>query len=190
MPSVKDGPYSSNFRPLPIKGNNTFSSLSEAVISKEMKEALEHAPSEYCVSWGIPFQIDKVVLIKEKEAPFSIKLIPLKTEWLVFMHTSDTSPLEIDTNKLSISSLRGKGRLGEHAANYIIVYDDDTEEKVEIKCRHQVGMFQREWGDNSVQSVAHCKPFPLRAHHEQTASGWGISQTRVKPGDNGKWIVY
>lgn len=188
MPSVKDGPYSSNFRPLPIKGNNTFSSLSKAVISKEMKETLEHAPSEYCVSWGIPFQIDKVVLIKEKEASFSIKLNSLRTEWLVFMHTSDIRPLEIDTKKLSISSLRGKGRLGEHAANYIIVYDDDTEEKVEIKCRHQIAMFQREWGDNSVQAVAHCKPFPLRAHHEQTASGWGISQTRVKPGDNGKWI--
>jgi len=188
MPRVKDGPYSSNFRPVTIKGNNTFSSLSKAPISKEMKEALEHAPGKSCVSWGIPFQIDKVALIEEKGHPFSITLDPLKTEWLVFMHTSDTRSLEIDTNKLSIPSLRGKGRLGEHAANYIIVYDDDTKEKVEIKRRHQVGMFQREWGENCLQSVAHSKPSPLRAHHEQTASIWGISQTRAKSGDSGKWV--
>jgi hypothetical protein len=188
MPSVKDGPCSLNFRPVPIKGNNTLSSLSKTVISKEMKEALEHAPRKSCVSWGIPFQIDKVVLIEEKGPPFSIKLAPLKTEWLVFMHTSDIRPLEIDTKKLSIPSLRGQGRLGEHAANYIIVYDDGTKEKVEIKLRHQIGMFQREWGDNSIQAVTHSKPFPYRANHEQTASDWGMSQTRVKPGDNGKWI--
>jgi hypothetical protein len=188
MPSVKDGPCSLNFKPVPIKGNNTLSSLSKTVISKEMKEALEHAPGKSCVSWGIPFQIDKVVLVEEKGPPFSITLDPLKTEWLVFMHTSDIRPMEIDTRKLSISSLRGKGRLGEHAANYIIVYDDGTKEKVEIKRRHQVGMFQREWGDNSIQAVTHSKPFPYRAHHEQTASDWGGSQTRVKPGDNGKWI--
>jgi len=187
MPSVKDGPCSLNFRTLSIKGNNTLSNLSKAPISKEMKEALEHAPGKSCVSWGIPFQIDKVVLIEEKGSPFSITLDPLRTEWLVFMHTSDIRPLEIDTKKLSIPSLRGEGRLGEHAVNYIIVYDDDTEEKVEIKRRHQIAMFQREWGDNSVQSVPHCKPFPLRAHHEQTASSWGISQTRARSGDCGKW---
>lgn len=80
MLSGKDGPCSSNFGPLPIKGNSTFSNLSKAAISEEMKEALEHAPREFCVSWGIPFQIDKVVLIKEKEALFSIKLDSLRTE--------------------------------------------------------------------------------------------------------------
>lgn len=188
MSSVKDDPYSSNFRPVRIKGNNTFSNLSKASISREMKEALEHALRKSCVSWGIPFQIDRVVLIGEKGPPFSIALNPLRTEWLVFMHTSDIRPLEIDTSKLSIPSLRGKGQLGEHAANYTIVYDDGTEEKVEIKRGQQIAMFQREWGDNSVQSVAHSKPFPLRAHHEQTASDWGRSQTRAKSGDDGKWI--
>lgn len=187
MPRVKDGPCSLNFRVLPIKGNNTFSGLSKAPISKEMKEALEHAPGKSCVSWGIPFQVKEVVLIKEKEAPFSIKLNSLRTEWLVFMHTSDIRPLGIDNGKLSISSLRGKGRLGEHAANYIIVYDDDTEEKVEIKRRHQIGMFQREWGENCLQSVPHSKPLAHRAHHEQTANNWGSSQTRVDSADEGKW---
>lgn len=133
MPGVKDGPYSSDFRPLTIKGNNTLPGLSKAAVSKEMKEALEYAPCESCVSWGIPFRIDEVVLIEEKGPSFSLRLNPLRTEWLVFMHTSDISLLKIDTNKLSISSLRGKGRLDEHIANYVIVYDDGTEEKVEIK---------------------------------------------------------
>lgn len=188
MPSVIDGPCSSNFRPLTIKGNNTFSDLSKTSISKEMKEALEHAPRASCVSWGIPFQIDKVVLIKEKEVPFSIPLDPLKAEWLVFMHTSDIRPLEIDVNKLSIASLRGKGRLGEHAASYIIVYDDGTEEKVEIKLRHQIGTLQRVRGAEPVQSVTHSKPFPLGPHHEQTGGERRFNHTRVKLSDWGKWI--
>lgn len=187
MPGTRDGPCSPNFKPLPIKGNNTLSNLSKTAISQEMKGALEHAPGKSCVSWGIPLQVNEVVLMKEKETPFSIELSPLKTEWLVFMHTSDVSPLEIDTNKLSISSLRGEGQSGQYAANYVMVYDDGTEEKVEIKRRHQIGMFQRGWGGNCFQSVAHSKPLACRAHHEQTANNWGTSQTRVDSADGGKW---
>lgn len=190
MPDIKDGPYSLNFRALPIRGNTTFSSLSKAPISisKEMKEALEYAPRKLCVSWGIPFQVDKVVLIKEEGTPFSIELTPLETEWLVFMHTSDIRPLEIDTDRLSISSLRGECQLDELAASYAMIYEDGTEEKVEIKRRHRIGMFRRGWGENSVQSVAHSKPFPLRAHHEQATAQWGTSQVRVNPADWGKWV--
>ncbi len=188
MPDIKDGPYSFNFVPLPIKGNNTLASLCKTSVSEWVKRASEHAPDGSCVSWGIPFNIDRVVLIEEKGVPFSITLDPLRTEWLVFMHTSDISPLKIDANKLSISSLRGEGQLRELAANYVMAYEDGTEDKVEIKRRHQIGMFQRRWGENSLQSVAHCKPFPGRLHHEQTAGEWGTSQTRVKSAGWGKWI--
>ncbi len=188
MPRIKDGPCSSGFAPLAIKGNKTLSGLSKEALSQEMKEALEHAACGSCVSWGIPFQIEEVVLLKEKEAPFSIELAPLNTEWLVFMHTSDIIPLEIDANKLSISSLGGEGQLGQPAANYIMVYEDGTEEKVEIKRRHQIGMFQKVKLDCSVQSVPHSKRYPRRAHHEQTAAEWARTQLRVDLGDYGKWI--
>ena len=188
MLSAKDGPSTTNFVPLTVKGNNTLSGLSKTNISKEMKNVLKHAPSKSCISWGIPFEINKVVLVEEKEAPVSIKLDGIETEWFVFMHTSDIRPLKTDTNKLSISSLRGEGQLGEHAANYIIIYDDGTEEKIAIKRRHQIGMFLRTWSANCFESVKHLKPYPRRPHHEQIATDWGPSQYRVNSTESGPWM--
>lgn len=180
MPSTKDGPSTTNFVPLTVKGNNTLSGLSKANISKEMKDALEHAPCKSCISWGIPFEINKVVLVEKKEDTVSIKLDSIKAEWFVFMHTSDIRPLEMI---LSISSLRGAGQLGEHAANYVIIYDNGTEQKIAVKRRHQIGMFSREWGENCFESVGHSKPHPRRVHHEQIANDWGSSQCRVDSAD-------
>ena len=49
-------------------------------------------------------------------------------------------------------------------------------------------MFQRRWGENCFQAVAHAKPRPVRAHHEQMTPGWGMSQTRAQLSDMGPWV--
>jgi len=84
--------------------------------------------------------------------------------------------------------MRGEGRLGEHAANYIFCYTDGTEEKVAIKRRHHLGTFQRRWGENCFEAVAHRKPRSLRAAHEQLHPEWGFSQTRTSAADGGAWV--
>jgi len=116
----------------------------------------------------------------------SIYLQPILAHWLVFMHTSDLRPLNAGQGGL-ISPMRGDGQLGELAATYVITYDDGSEERVPIRRRYQVGAFQRIWGENCFEAVAHTKPRPVRAHHEQMTADWGHSQTRVDSADAGPW---
>jgi hypothetical protein len=49
-------------------------------------------------------------------------------------------------------------------------------------------MFQRSWGANCVEAVAHHKAFPVRPHHEQESRSWGYSQYRVAMPDSGYWV--
>jgi hypothetical protein len=84
--------------------------------------------------------------------------------------------------------MRGQGQLGEVAANYVICYADGTEISVPVRRRFQIGAFQRRWGENCFEAVAHHKPRPVRASHEQLSPYWGSTQTRVGDVDDGPWI--
>ena len=185
MSGFQDGLSSSLFVPLPFKGNTTLSRLGDAGISDEMAAALECAPDGACVSWGIPFEIGDVVAITDR--PVSVQLDPTVAQWLVFAHTSDLRPLGPGPGGF-ISPMRGQGQLAEHAADYVMLYADGTEERVSIRRRHQLGAFQRRWGENCFEAVAHRRPHPLPASHEQLIPGWGRSQTRVSAEDEGRWI--
>ena len=185
MPSVKDGPSSGNFAPLPIRGNVALADLSEVGISEQMTAMIEHAPSGECVAWGLQFLIGDVVALVDQ--PISLQVSPTTAQWLVFMHTSDLRPLEWNQHGF-LSPMRGGGRLGEHAADYVVLYEDGSEERVAVRRRHQTGAFQRRWGENCFESVTHMKPRPMRAHHEQSYPKWGRSQTRLDVVDDKEWM--
>jgi len=185
MVSTKDGPSSSLFMPIVLKGNVRISELTNSVVSEEMTVALEHAPWGNCVSWGIPFVIGDAILLKNE--PVSTDFEPVLARWLVFLHTSDVRPI-VPNDDGFISPMRGQGRLAEHAADYVVRYADGAETRVAIRRRHQIGAFQRRWGENCFESVAHHKPRPVRAAHEQVAPGWGKTQTRVDTADGGSWV--
>ena len=185
MPRTQDGPGTNLFGPLPFRGNVPFCELGAAGISEEMSGALEHAPSGSCVAWGIPFEIGDAVVIKDQAVPIAVS--PTVARWFVFMHTSDLRPVEPGPRGF-ISPMRGQGRLGEHAADYVVVYADGTQERASVRRRHQIGAFTRRWGENCFESVAHSKPRPVRASHEQTNAIWGVSQTRVDAMDGGPWV--
>jgi hypothetical protein len=176
MPNVKDGPSSSHFTPVTLAGNVPLSGVTDVGISNEMKLVLEHAPSGPCVSWGISFEIGDVIAIHDQAV--SVELNPTTAQWLVFMHTSDLRPSSPDPSGF-ISPMRGEGQLAEHAADYVILYVDGTEERVQIRRRHHIGAFQRRWGENCFEAVAHRKPHPLRTLNEPLYPGWGRAQTRV-----------
>ncbi|UCH70634.1 MAG: hypothetical protein JSV29_01210, partial [Candidatus Bathyarchaeota archaeon] len=163
MPSVQDGPRSSLFVPLALKGNVPLFKLAGIGISDQMSLALEYAPSGTCVAWGIPFEIGDVVAITRQVV--SIELSPTKMQWLVFMHTSDLRPAEHGSAGF-ISPMRGEGQLAEHVADYVMLYANGTEERVPIRRRHQIGTFQRRWGENCFEAVVHHKPHPRRTPHE------------------------
>jgi hypothetical protein len=185
MPSHHDGPQSPHFTPLILKGNAQFPKIGNFNLSKEMSEALDEALTGSCTAWGIPFQVNEVVILEDKSV--RVDLPPTQARWLVFMHTSDIRPLAHDEHGLT-SPMRGEGQLNEQAATYIIRYADGTELAQPIRRRHHIGAFQHRWGERCFQAVASHKPNPTRAHHEQPGDHWGWSQTRVNPGDFGIWL--
>jgi hypothetical protein len=150
-----------------------------------MRGAAEHAPSGACVGWGIPFRIGRPVLLRKDTV--SVKLPKVRAQWLVFAHTSDARDLNMYEHGLP-KEKTGLGRLGEHAADYVVLYADGTEEVIPIRRRYEIGAFQRSWGENCFGAVAHRKPHPIRAHYEQTLFSWGMGETRATSADGGAWV--
>lgn len=186
MPRVIDGPSTSLFEPVRMTGNMKAADLAAAPgLSQQMRGAAVHAPSGDCVGWGIPFRIRAVAVVTGQ--PVTVRLGPTKAEWLVFMHTCDLRPLAHDSHGFPTEKT-GAGRLGERAADYVIVYADGAEERVAVRRQREIGPFQRNWGENCFDAVAHRKPHPVRAHHEQPDGGWGYTQTRVASADEGPWV--
>jgi hypothetical protein len=184
MSIINDGPSSEFFSPIPLKGN-TQSTDTPTGVSPEMSAAWKDAPSGNSVSWGIPFDIGELIVVSEQ--PVSVVIQPVQARWLVFLHTSDLRPLDPGKDGF-FAATSGYGHLAEHAANYIVIYSDGSEAKTTIRRRHQLGAFQRGWGESCFEAVAHHKPQPLRGAHEQLQTGWGWTQTRVNPADAGPWV--
>jgi len=185
MIKLHDGPVTPCFSPVPLLSGMCFEDLSTSLgISEEMARAVEHAPRGIGAAWGIPFMISDIVLVKD--APVALLVEPFRADWLVFLHTADPRPLEPGPGGI-ISPMAGEGRLNEHAANYVVVYDDGSEARIPVRRRHQVGDFTRRWGENCFEAVAAHKPHALRAAHEQLREGWGWTQTRVDSRDFAAW---
>jgi len=184
MSSVMDGPATAHFAPLALSAARA-PRLSARAVTPQMAEALDRAPSGACVGWGIPFQVEAPVLVKDR--PVAVRFAPVRARWLVFMHTADAQPQETDEHGFPLGK-SGVGHLGEHAADYVLIYADGSEQRMAICRRRQVSAFRRMWGENCFEAVAHTKPRPFRAHHEQMLRGWGQSQTRVDAADGGPWV--
>jgi hypothetical protein len=190
---VQDGPASPDFSAVPLKGNASFEDLKRGGLSEAMTSAIPEAPRGSCVSWGIPFRVDRPVLVGDR--PVTEETPGLKAGWLVFLHTADFRPIERDAHGL-IRSMRGEGLLAERVADYVIVYADGTEARQEIARRHHIGMFRPIWGENCFQAVAHKKPHPVRSLREQPSMlidaggglNWGRAETRAVCADRGAWV--
>lgn len=186
MPTSVDGPSSSLFRPVTLRGTGGLDSLAAAGASAEMVAAVGHAPTGRCVCWGIPFRLGRPIVLAGTEA-ITRRVGPLKARWLVFLHTSDIRPMVANKDGF-FSPMRGRGQLGEHAGDYVVVYADGTESRTAIRRRHHIGAAQRCWGENCVQAVAHRKPHPLAPPHEQLGDNWGHKQARATTADGGEWV--
>ncbi|MBI5722419.1 MAG: CehA/McbA family metallohydrolase [Planctomycetes bacterium] len=189
MAKVIDGAASALFTPLAFGGKLAIKALAKAGVSEQMAKALKHAPAGGCVSWGIPFRIAKAVLIREKDKPVTVPLKPTKAPYLIFLHTSDARPMETNAGGFTTSH-GGPGRLGEHAADYVILYADGTEKRFPIRRRFQIGAFSRGWSENCFEAVAHHKPHSLKSHPDDVNpnSYWGRIQTRHTTADSGPWV--
>ena len=187
IPVLSDGPASPLFEPLDIEGNFDRADIGPAMVSGNMAEALKSAPKGKSVAWGIPFNINER-LIYLKNEPFSLKTRPAEGKWIIFMHTSDKVDLKRNADGFYEKPLRGIGELNDEAARYIVIYEGGSEVILPVRQRYHIGMFQQDWGENCIESVAHHKPVPLSFHSELTNGTWGWTQTRVNTADRGNWI--
>ena len=178
MPRSIDGPSTPLFVPVPLVGNMALESIPSWIASPELLAASGQAPRGDCVCWGIRFSLSTPVVLTD--SPVEIPA-PCAGRWLVFLHTADIRPGYEQPS-------RGPARLGERAADYVVLYEDGTEERLPILRRRQIGPFTRRWGENCFEAVAHTKPRALRGHHEQANAVWGRSQTRVDAADGAPWI--
>jgi hypothetical protein len=176
MPSFIDGPSTRKFTPLILQGNTTLQQLSNLPISAPMRDALPNAPTGQCVGWGIPFSIDSVVALHDRviDMPFEA----VTSRWLVFLHTSDSRPVNPSKGRF-IPASSGRGRLAEHAANYVIRYADGSEESIAIRRLHQLGGYYPAILDKCFEAVACHKPFPREPSYRQACTDWGMSQRRI-----------
>ncbi|MFC2125239.1 CehA/McbA family metallohydrolase [Bacteroidota bacterium] len=186
-PDLYDGPTSTLFKAIKLAGNRKLSGLTASDVSERMAKAASSAPKGKGTAWGIPFNIGSDV-IHLREEVHTTEISPINTNWLVFLHTSDRFEMSRNKDGFEVPPIKGVGKLNEHVADYIVIYEDDEEAIIPVHERHHVGMFQQSWGENCIQAVAYHKPHPIRQHHEQTTPGWGGSQTRVNTHDRGNWI--
>lgn len=182
MPSQGDGPSSSRFTPHAIQGDPALPLAEAAGLVSGATAILLRRLQGGCISWGIPFSVNRVVIVKDR--PVIVPLRQLKTKWLVFLHASEELPLKYGADGFLKSSSTGPGQLGEPTARYVFQYADGSESPQLIRLRFQIGMNACPWGEAGIECVPFAKPSPLSAHHEQRIQprGWGSSQTRVVGG--------
>lgn len=184
---TEDGPASSLFEPLDIEGNFDRAEGIKDRISVNMAEALQSAPQGKSVAWGIPFNINQRIIYLKNE-PFTLKTKPLHGNWIIFMHTSDKIDLKRNADGFYEKPLKGIGQLNDEVARYIVIYEGGSEVILPVRQRYHIGMFQQDWGENCIESVAYHKPVPVSFKGEITNGIWGETQTRVNTMDRGKWI--
>ena len=98
MPVINDGPVSSLFAPVALRGNASLPGLRKAGVSGHMADRAPFAPSGGCVARGVPLKIGRVVVVRDR--PVTVNVKGFRAKWLVFAHTSDVRPLEWNADEL------------------------------------------------------------------------------------------
>ena len=170
--SSGDGPASSGFAPVRLQGNTTFERLQAAGVSAAMAKAASRAPRGRLTSWGIPIQIEQPILLR-KDGGAVIEKANIRAQWLVFVHTSDSEPLDADAHGF-IQPMHGEGYLAQRVADYIVQYADGSESRTAIYLRWEANSGD-ETGFEVERLATESRRFHRRrrARHERRTS-WAI----------------
>ena len=190
-------PSSPLCRSIPIGGKHVLADLSNTGVGKTFIAQAKKAIAGEQVCWGIPFTIEKVHVICDEVLQFALPEV--KTRWLCFMHTAENidSPQSSGVQESFLSGtytdhslsdgrtlgLTGAGHLSRVAATYYILYADGSEERYDIRYRHQINTGNPTWGENCFQAVAHGAPYVYPLASELP---WGLKQTIYAGADRDK----
>lgn len=182
--AVLQPPASPHFTAVRFRGGNLDLAKPPVTgIPRDWAKALPKLPRGELVAWGLPFDIRRAVLLQEKAV--HLTFAPVKSRWLVFLHTLGPARLKADTDGF-YRPARGQEPLGEPAAQYTLEYADGSQAQVPVRRRYEVGSWSHGWPMNGLQCVPHCKPRARTIGVGQmiAADAWGWVQTRVS---NSAW---
>lgn len=150
---------------------------------REYEAGLGALPAGQQSFWGIPFAL------APERGP----------RWLELAHEPVTIPLEGRAGYLVLAhfcnaSLAGEGspgdveqgyvtRVGEHLADYVIVYEDGTEHRQAIRRRFEVNEPIIQWGQLAFAARPHTRDEPADWRGPYRRNGWGWAQEAVVGGD-------
>ena len=181
-----DGPASPLARPLNIRGAHRLDALRRAGLEPKAAEtAAKHAPRGRCVAWGIPLAIGSVHVLRAG-SEVRVPLANVRARWFICCHTSPDKP--DDAPQLAPDGNRGQGRLGEHLADYTLLYADGSRVTQPIRRRYEINHLSPAWGENCFAAVADHKPQPI-GRQPDSANGprWGNRQFMVQTMDRRPW---
>ena len=182
----EDAPATPLCRPLPINGTVELSDFPQLNLASELKARAKDALHGSRICRGIPFTIDKVHVVIDEPIAFSLSKI--KVPWLCFLHTAEISPLpEKAWHERTLSGFKDANHtamdyLNKIAATYIIQFSDGSEEKYDIRYRHQINTVKHDWPDNCFEAVTPCAPSSFT--HEDDLP-WGMKQHGNQSGKSG-----
>ncbi len=163
MKNFQDGAKSDLFTTINIKGQRKLHNLQKTDVLESTIKVAEDAPFGKCTMWGIPFDINNIHILKQN-SKINIELDNVKSNYILFAHTAEQIPLSYNKSGF-IHPAVGPSGLNNLLANYIIVYEDNSEEIVEIRNRQQIGTLNPNAFEDPLQAVAHGKDFSIDPMH-------------------------
>jgi len=185
MPTIVDSKPSPEFVPISLVSvyNQNGASFSEDELAeKEVSLTGEN------VIRGIPFHLgdaegNNILSLKDGVVTLNFDA-PVRCSYLVFIHTALTRRDAPDEDGITRPS-RGRIILGDKVADYVLLYEDGSEQSVPIRRRFAIGEIRKDWGDECFEAVPLTKPIAIPSISERMSAGdptdafFGRSQTRV-----------
>jgi len=126
---------------------------------------------------GISFTMTRLCSSNGTPSPFALRPQPPGGSSLCTPPTNARSSL---AQRVLVADA-GTRATGRARADYVMLYQDGTQERAPIRRRRQIGAFQRRWGENCFEAVAHSKPRPVRARTSNCAR-LGVDPDAHRPG--------
>jgi hypothetical protein len=168
-----DGPASPDFVPwrwtqLPDAG-----AQGDASVHARARERLQTAPSGASICRGLPFDLPLQPWVAGVQ-PLEWRAEPMRARWLVFQHACDW-PDPATHVYPGRAMPRGAGGLGELLATYVLIDAEGGEQRLPVRRRCEVGLWEPSFGDGVVAATEARKPLLLgNQPQDRVAFGdWG-----------------
>jgi hypothetical protein len=152
----------------------------EAAWRADMLEAMKALPTGQQTFWGIPFALgapgeaDGRWLVLHRE-PREVE-VGAQAHYLVVAHFCNTSTGAMTTPTVTVRPIL---QLGEHLADYVLVYADGSQHRQPIRRRFEINEAAPNFGHDAFAARPHQQEVPLDFRGPLPPAAWGWFQTGI-----------